>query len=190
MPKHVAITMDGNGRWAQNKNLTRISGHKKGAEVAKEIVLAANGMGIKYLTLYAFSLENWQRDREEVRGILDLLKLYLQEQDIFDKGFAKREKITPFESKCYRWKSAWKSSGGLQMARIESKHVPFSTYHLTTTTINTVPPYHRTTYTPPFHCELLLPSLLFPSPLFSSSLLLSPPLSSSPSPLLPSLHKG
>lgn len=64
--QHIAIIMDGNGRWAKKRGLPRSVGHKKGAEVVKEITRAAGELGVKYLTLYAFSTENWQRDPEEV----------------------------------------------------------------------------------------------------------------------------
>ncbi len=72
--------MDGNGRWAKKRGLPRSAGHKKGAETLKEIVRAAGDMGIKYLTLYAFSTENWQRDPEEVKGLMGLLREYLKSE--------------------------------------------------------------------------------------------------------------
>ena len=72
--------MDGNGRWAKKRGLPRSAGHKKGAETLKEIVRAAGDMGIKYLTLYAFSTENWQRDPEEVKGLMNLLREYLKSE--------------------------------------------------------------------------------------------------------------
>nr|MBP6491830.1 undecaprenyl diphosphate synthase family protein [Clostridia bacterium] len=68
MPEHVAIIMDGNGRWAQNKNLPRMAGHNAGMLAMKEIVKASSSLGIKYLTVYAFSTENWKRSTEEVSG--------------------------------------------------------------------------------------------------------------------------
>lgn len=76
-PKHVAIIMDGNGRWAQNKGLDRVVGHAKGVEVSEEIIEAALDNQIEYLTLYAFSLENWQRPKEEVARLMELLKEFL-----------------------------------------------------------------------------------------------------------------
>lgn len=76
--RHVAIIMDGNGRWAKNKGLPRSMGHKKGAEVLKDITKAAAEKGIKYLTLYAFSTENWQRSEEEVSYLMTLLRQYLK----------------------------------------------------------------------------------------------------------------
>ena len=78
LPRHVAIIMDGNGRWAKKRGLPRSVGHKKGAEVVKEITRAAGELGVKYLTLYAFSTENWQRDPEEVATLMGLLRDYLK----------------------------------------------------------------------------------------------------------------
>ena len=78
--QHIAIIMDGNGRWAKKRGLPRSAGHKKGAETLKDIVRAAGDMGIKYLTLYAFSTENWQRGPEEVKGLMDLLREYLKSE--------------------------------------------------------------------------------------------------------------
>ena len=77
VPQHIAIIMDGNGRWAKNRNLARLEGHKKGSEVAEDIVDAALDLGVKYLTLYAFSQENWKRPGEEVVGLMDLLHYFL-----------------------------------------------------------------------------------------------------------------
>lgn len=76
--QHIAIIMDGNGRWAKKRGLPRSVGHKKGAEVVKEIPRAAGELGVKYLTLYAFSTENWQRDPEEVATLMGLLRDYLK----------------------------------------------------------------------------------------------------------------
>ena len=73
VPKHVAIIMDGNGRWAEKNKVTRLSGHNQGMYAMKEIIKRADVLGIKYLTVYAFSTENWKRSREEVGGIFNLL---------------------------------------------------------------------------------------------------------------------
>lgn len=78
VPAHLAIIMDGNGRWAQKRGLSRAMGHKKGAETVKEITRACGELGIKYLTLYAFSTENWQRPPEEVDTLMGLLRDYLK----------------------------------------------------------------------------------------------------------------
>ena len=75
--KHIAIIMDGNGRWATKKGLPRTAGHKKGAEVVIDISKAAKEAGVKYLTLYAFSTENWKRPKDEVDTLMDLLRQYL-----------------------------------------------------------------------------------------------------------------
>jgi len=75
---HIAIIMDGNGRWATKRGLPRSMGHRKGAEVVKTIAKAVAEAGIKYLTLYAFSTENWQRSKEEVSFLMDLLRQYLR----------------------------------------------------------------------------------------------------------------
>lgn len=84
IPEHVAIIMDGNGRWATRQDLPRIEGHKRGVETVEEIVECAREIGVKYLTLYAFSLENWKRPIEEVSGLMDLLCQFLT---------AKRQKL-------------------------------------------------------------------------------------------------
>ena len=72
VPNHVAIIMDGNGRWAENRNLKRTKGHEKGAEVLKEVAKYAYEIGIKVLSVYAFSTENWKRSEEEVNYLMDL----------------------------------------------------------------------------------------------------------------------
>ena len=81
LPKHVAIIMDGNGRWAKQRNLPRSEGHRQGAKVFKRICEYAADKGIKYLTFYAFSTENWRRPPEEVRSIMDLFRDYLHEAE-------------------------------------------------------------------------------------------------------------
>ena len=77
MPKHIAIIMDGNRRWAKARMLPVKLGHKEGAETLKTIVRYAQKIGIKYMTVYAFSTENWKRSEEEVSALMDLLKAYL-----------------------------------------------------------------------------------------------------------------
>ena len=77
LPLHVAITMDGNGRWAQAKKLPRTSGHDEGLRTAKKIVKAASDIGIKYLTLYVFSTENWKRAEQEVGFLMNLIHTHL-----------------------------------------------------------------------------------------------------------------
>ncbi|MFH1422504.1 MAG: polyprenyl diphosphate synthase [Planctomycetota bacterium] len=79
-PSHVAIIMDGNGRWANKRNMQRVEGHRKGTETVRDIIRAANEFGIKELTLYAFSEENWKRPSFEVSFLMELLKQHLIEQ--------------------------------------------------------------------------------------------------------------
>ena len=80
LPAHVAIIMDGNGRWAMQRNLERIEGHLRGMETVRKIVTATRDLNIPYLTLYAFSKENWTRPADEVRGLLELLAIYLEKE--------------------------------------------------------------------------------------------------------------
>ncbi len=80
VPRHVAIIMDGNGRWAQQHHLPRLSGHEAGRKSVKQVVQAAIDHGVQYLTLYAFSVENWQRPREEVQGLMGLLRGVIREE--------------------------------------------------------------------------------------------------------------
>ncbi len=77
LPQHIAIIMDGNGRWAQKHTLGRIVGHRKGAEAVRSTVKLCREIGIKYLTLYAFSVENWIRPAQEVEALMGLLENYL-----------------------------------------------------------------------------------------------------------------
>jgi len=78
LPAHVAVIMDGNGRWAKQRGLPRIEGHRNGAESVRAIVRAAGEVGIKYLTLYAFSVENWNRPKDEVDTLMKYLARYLK----------------------------------------------------------------------------------------------------------------
>ena len=80
IPRHVALIMDGNGRWAEMRGLPRIEGHKRGAERAREVIAAAMEGGLDTLTLYAFSLENWQRPDDEVTTLMRLLEFYLKKE--------------------------------------------------------------------------------------------------------------
>ncbi len=80
VPAHVAIIMDGNGRWAKNRNLPRTSGHSEGLKRAKEIAKAASDLGIKYLTLYVFSTENWKRTQQEVGFLMSLIHSHLRQE--------------------------------------------------------------------------------------------------------------
>lgn len=80
LPTHVAIIMDGNGRWAKQRHLPRIEGHRNGVESVRAVVRAAGEVGIKYLTLYAFSVENWNRPKEEVDSLMRYLAHYLKNE--------------------------------------------------------------------------------------------------------------
>lgn len=79
LPKHIAIIMDGNRRWAKNRNLPVALGHKEGAKTLEKIVRYANKIGIKYITVYAFSTENWKRTEEEVNSLMTLFQNYLDD---------------------------------------------------------------------------------------------------------------
>ncbi len=87
-PDHVAIIMDGNGRWAQSRGQPRLFGHQAGAKRVREIVKACPGLGIRYLTIFAFSTENWKRTQAEVSGLMTLFRRYIQKeaQALLEKG--------------------------------------------------------------------------------------------------------
>lgn len=80
IPAHIAIIMDGNGRWAKKRFMPRLFGHKYGVETVRTVVKHCNNIGVKYLTLYAFSTENWNRPTDEVNGLMDLLVTYLRSE--------------------------------------------------------------------------------------------------------------
>lgn len=80
LPAHVAIIMDGNGRWAKQRHLPRVEGHRQGVESVRTVVRAAGEIGVKYLTLYAFSVENWNRPQEEVDALMQYLARYLKNE--------------------------------------------------------------------------------------------------------------
>jgi len=79
-PKHVAIIMDGNGRWAEERGVQRVIGHKEGIEAVDRVVAAAKELGIQYLTLFAFSIENWGRPKVEVNALMKYLSVYLEKK--------------------------------------------------------------------------------------------------------------
>ena len=85
IPKHIGIIMDGNGRWAKKRLLPRNMGHKKGAEVFKDITRYCNELGLEAVTFYAFSTENWKRPQEEIDGLMKLFKQYLIDAFDYDK---------------------------------------------------------------------------------------------------------
>ena len=80
IPTHIAVVMDGNGRWAQKRNLPRLSGHNAGMKAMNEIVRKSVELGVKYLTVYAFSTENWKRAADEINGIFKLLVFYVDKE--------------------------------------------------------------------------------------------------------------
>lgn len=91
-PAHVAIIMDGNGRWAQKRGRPRLFGHHAGARRVREIVKACPDLGVKYLTIFAFSTENWKRTQTEVAGLMSLFRKYLEReaQELFESGVCVR----------------------------------------------------------------------------------------------------
>ena len=80
LPRHIAIIMDGNGRWAKQHAMGRIAGHKKGADAVRDTVRACREIGVRVLTLYAFSTENWLRPAREVKALMGLLEEYLRSE--------------------------------------------------------------------------------------------------------------
>src|SRR3954463_142324 len=88
LPRHVAVIMDGNGRWAQRRGLPRVEGHRRGAVAVREVVRAAREVGLRALTLYAFSSQNWQRPPEEVGTLMQLLRDYVidERDEIMDNN--------------------------------------------------------------------------------------------------------
>ena len=80
IPRHIAIIMDGNGRWAQRRGLIRLMGHKAGVDSVKKVVEECDKLGVKVLTLYAFSTENWKRPEDEVNGLMELLRTFVQRE--------------------------------------------------------------------------------------------------------------
>lgn len=86
MPKHIAIIMDGNGRWAKSRGLTRVAGHRVGVQALKSTIIALDELGIQYLTVYAFSTENWKRPADEVNALMDLIVEFIdKELDYLDE---------------------------------------------------------------------------------------------------------
>jgi undecaprenyl diphosphate synthase len=88
LPRHVAIIMDGNGRWAQGRGLPRVEGHRRGAVAVRDVVRAAREVGLRALTLYAFSAQNWERPPDEVATLMQLLRDYVidERDEIMDNG--------------------------------------------------------------------------------------------------------
>jgi len=102
IPRHVAIIMDGNGRWAERRGLSRVEGHRAGLDACREVLRSANDLGVEHLTLYAFSLENWNRPKAEVRELMNLLERYLDEEieevmrnDIRLRSIGRNDRLPP-----------------------------------------------------------------------------------------------
>ncbi|MCX8014410.1 MAG: isoprenyl transferase [candidate division WOR-3 bacterium] len=94
IPQHIAIIMDGNGRWAKKRGLPRFYGHKKGVDAVRKIVRACGEIGVKYLTLYVFSTENWQRPKDEINQLMGLLeRLLIKEEKELNKNNVKVKAI-------------------------------------------------------------------------------------------------
>lgn len=107
---HVAVIMDGNGRWATQRGWPRLVGHRKGAERVRELVSAAPGLGIRYLTLYAFSTENWKRSTEEVLGLMAMLGRYIRREaarmsteGVRMRFIGDRSRLDPKLQSLFRW---------------------------------------------------------------------------------------
>jgi undecaprenyl diphosphate synthase len=92
LPKHVAVIMDGNGRWARKRGMNRVRGHRKGADAVREVVRASREIGIEWLTLYAFSEENWKRSKTEISALMNLLRQFLESErrEMLDNGIRLR----------------------------------------------------------------------------------------------------
>ncbi len=92
IPRHIAIIMDGNGRWAQSRGISRNEGHKKGLGALRSVIRSASDLGVRWLTLYAFSLENWSRPKLEVASLMGLLERYLELEidEVMEKGIQLR----------------------------------------------------------------------------------------------------
>ena len=80
MPQHIAIIMDGNGRWAKSKGLMRAAGHRVGVQALKNTIIALDELGVGYLTVYAFSTENWRRPQEEVNTLMELIAEFIDKE--------------------------------------------------------------------------------------------------------------
>lgn len=123
LPKHLAIIMDGNGRWAQKKLLNRVKGHEKGADTVRMVVRSCRELGISFLTLYAFSTENWQRPKTEVSALMLLLKKFLvserQEMVVNNIRFGvigETERLPDdVQAEIQRTKDATKSNNGMNL---------------------------------------------------------------------------
>jgi len=121
LPQHVAIIMDGNGRWAKRRGLTRIFGHQKGIQSVRDVVKTSRELGIKWLTLYAFSEENWKRPQYEIKALMNLLTRYLTTElkEMLDNGIrllsiGQTEKLPP-EVQRTLWQTIEKTARNKEM---------------------------------------------------------------------------
>jgi undecaprenyl diphosphate synthase len=121
LPKHVAAIMDGNGRWAKKRMMNRVKGHEEGTESVRSIVRTSRKLGIRYLTLYAFSEENWKRSRLEIAALMEILKRFLKSElkEMVDNGITLRaigtiEKL-PDDAKKVLFDTIEKTSAGKDM---------------------------------------------------------------------------
>lgn len=80
MPKHIAVIMDGNGRWAKSRGLARTAGHRVGVQALKSLIIALDELGIQYLTVYAFSTENWKRPADEINALMELIVEFIDKE--------------------------------------------------------------------------------------------------------------
>ena len=115
IPRHIAIIMDGNGRWAKQRGLPRIKGHEKGADAVRECVEGCGELKVEYLTLYAFSAENWQRPKSEVFALMRLLEKFLKDKtpELIEKNVRLQAigRLTDLPDNCQK-----------QFARIDQTH--------------------------------------------------------------------
>jgi undecaprenyl diphosphate synthase len=105
-PRHIAIIMDGNGRWAKERGLARIQGHEKGAESLRAVVEGCAELGVEFLTVYAFSTENWTRPKAEVSALMQLLEIFIEKetQELVEKGIRLQAigRLTDLPESCQR----------------------------------------------------------------------------------------
>src|SRR5213596_727334 len=106
VPRHIAIIMDGNGRWARSRGMARIKGHERGADAVRACVEACGELNVEYLTLYAFSAENWQRPKSEIFALMRLLERFLKEKtpELLEKNVRLQAigRLTDLPSSCQR----------------------------------------------------------------------------------------
>ncbi len=123
-PRHIAIIMDGNGRWAKERGLPRIKGHEKGAESLRAVVEGCAEVGVEFLTVYAFSTENWSRPKAEVSALMKLLELFIEREtpELIEKGIRLQAigRLTDLPESCQRalHKAIEATSGGTRLTLV------------------------------------------------------------------------